>query len=93
MQQRLWLLDNDSVSHIRTENKSFLVKYQKMPIKIYVIYCHFPATDRAFETTMCCARSLVVVSTCLADPVFPENSRALPTTSDQIMHRVNTPRS
>jgi len=46
---------------------------------IYIVYIYnFPATDRAFETAMCCARRLVVVSTCLTDPMFPENSRALP---------------
>lgn len=50
----------------------------------------FSATKRAAsEMAMCCALSLVVVSTCLADAVFPENSRAFPR-SDQIMHRGNT---
>lgn len=82
------ILENYNMRYIWTE-RHFLSN------KIHIFFGNFffSATKRAAsEMAMCCALSLVVVSTCLADAVFPENSRAFPR-SDRIMHRVNTPRS
>lgn len=67
---------------------SHLLSSKICELLFYLLHI-FPTTKRAASGMfMCCALSLVV-STCLADPVFPENSRAFPR-SDQIMHRGNT---